>query len=449
MNLDLASADPALFENPWDPSTDLIHQCYNASAWENRVCTSLIVEEHEEALYHVANLFGDTQGLSALCALLDKVFLPLFVSRSPPDGDARTAAEGLYRIFEKKKEQADRLEDVFYEEVYPLEWARHGALERIAGTQKWVWKPLILACHSSMKTGGRSTPPICLSSIVMKTGSVQMSALVSIVRALLFTIMEEDLASQTSCWFESHRSYWKLWLDWSQAFYDEICHWQQTHDIKGVWNTPQGKLCRVLRPFSTLFPSLSLFLETQVIDKCGMIRIFLYHTFILISWLRIFSRILIRLRAPPMLQPALAKYTKATEAWIDRLSAAGITHLGYYHSIVWSDAFIEHRPLPPLLYLWKSMSNPRKLYQISAFFSTVVFQRSLLLELLESSYAHNELFFPMIREYKKINDELYKTLQTLDFTGIRAAPSPSTAPEVSPSPPPTASTILRPLPQFS
>jgi len=89
--------DCSVFENPWDPMTDLIHSCYNASQWEGRACTALIGENQEECIYHVINLFGDADGLASLCGILEKVFLPL-LSTKATDDQIKEAAIRLTQI---------------------------------------------------------------------------------------------------------------------------------------------------------------------------------------------------------------------------------------------------------------------------------------------------------------------------------------------------------------
>jgi len=318
----------ALYENPWDPVEDLLYRCYHAGAWENRICTALVVEDHEDVVFQVANLFGDAQGLSALCGILEKVFLPILVDRKHlSESLSEEAVEHLREMIDKRRSHLERLQDMFFQEIYPPAWAKDGVLERVMGTQKWLWKPLILMCHKNP----RRKPTASLSSVALLNGVFQVSVIVSVIRSLLSTMMEEDLSSQTMVWFESNKAYWKLWLDWAQAFYDDLGNWQQAYDKKGTWNSAQGKICRVLRPFSTFFPSLSLFVDDRVMDKAGMVRIWLYHTFLFQHWVKIFIRCLYREKFTSTandLQTALNIYSQFTEAWVDGLTAAGITNIG-------------------------------------------------------------------------------------------------------------------------
>jgi len=411
--------DASVFDNPWDPTADLIHACYNASQWEGMACSALIAENHEECVYHVINLFGDADGLAGLCGMLEKVFLPL-LSTTATDENVKNGATRLSQIISTKRIDIHRLKDLFYSDIYPSSWNQHGAIERSSGIQKWLWKPLILQCQTAQQRHSKHVHS-GLSSVAMMTNLFHVATVVSIMRSLLHTILEEDISSQTSRWFESQRPYWKLWIDWSQTFYDDLCKWQETFDKKGSWNTPQGKLCRILRPFSTYFPCLSFFFDSTTLDKCGMVRVFLYHTFTFLAWLQIFTRCIIRCqgassRGSVSLQSITERYTRFTEEWVSRLSSAGITNLGYYQSIAWADAFIEYRPLPPMLFLWKDMTDPRKRQQVCDFLASVVYQRSMLIDLLESTYSHNDVFSPLLKAYRDVNLNLYRELQTLDLT---------------------------------
>lgn len=417
-------SDEALsFENPWDPSKDLFYKCYNRDEWESRACVALVVVSQEDTLYQIVNFFGDVRGLYALCGIVEKVILPVVVSTSTTStGEGPTTPAGhLAEILAPKLSQMDRLEDMFYEDIYPDEWSHHGVLERAAGIQKWVWKPLLLACMKKSVSHGKGGNATSLSSAVVMNGYgfSQLSGLVSVIRSLLSTILEDDLSSQTLVWFESHASYWKLWLEWLQSFYDDLLQWQTLYDKRGVWNAPHGKLNRIIRPFSTFFPSVSLFFHEKTLDKSGVIRMLLYQTRILHRWIRILTRALSRVPSftsvSRTLKNSAVAHHEFIDVWIEHLTPAGITNLGYSQSLVWNDVFLEYNPLPPFMALWTNLQNPRKLAFLKNFISTSIYQQLLWLDLLETTYTHNELFRPMIREFRAATTVLYKDVQTLEF----------------------------------
>jgi hypothetical protein len=74
-----------IFENPWNPAGDLVWKCYNQNEWEGRLQT-MMGEEGEEEMYHVANFWGDVLALKELMGMMEKIMIPNILLRKSQNG---------------------------------------------------------------------------------------------------------------------------------------------------------------------------------------------------------------------------------------------------------------------------------------------------------------------------------------------------------------------------
>lgn len=448
--------DNTLFENPWDPSSDLIWKCYNQREWETRL-QSMVLDTTgsatgapgEDDLLNVANLWGDLQGYTDLVGIMKTIMIPNIQLRSKglnadittplvvtadqaPPSEMFQAVQALEKQLVTREEEGDKLRKLFYQEIYPESWRPRGTLERLNGTRKWEWAPLLIhsmlfsqekrITNGVLDKGYGSSMASSLSTLSMSTMVFNISMVVTVLRAMLTTMMEEDICMQTSAWFRETEAYWKMMNEWLQSQYDDLGSWQQKHDKKGAWNQPNGKLFRLLRPFSTLFPGLSLVSRArETMDKTGVIRIMFYQGSIFQEWLELWVQYLYREKLDVTageLHAVVMGLKEKTTTMLKNMSAMGISNIGYEQSILWSDYYIERRMLPPGLYMWRGGHGQWKaLQKIKNVFSILAYQRSLLLEFLDTTYPLNDVFRPHLKEYTKYHRIVYDTIQALEFRG--------------------------------
>jgi len=454
--------DNTLFENPWDPSSDLLGKCYNQREWETRLQSAALDvgggrssgDGHpgEDDVFSVANLWGDLQGYMDLLGILRTIMIPNILLRSKglnadmttplvvmtPDQAAPSemyhAVIALQKMVVEKEKEGEKLRRLFYQEIYPEAWRARGTLERMNGTRKWEWAPLLIhtmlfsqekrITSGVLDKGYGSSMAASLSTLSMSTMVFNISMVVTVLRAMLSTMMEDDICMQTSSWFRDTEAYWKIINEWLQGQYDDLGTWQQRHDKKGTWNQPNGKLFRLLRPFSTLFPGLSLISRARdTLDKTGAIRVLFYQGALFQEWLGLWIQYLYREKldvSARELEGVVDTMREKTTAMLENMSAMGITNIGYEQSILWSDHFIERRMLPPCVYMWRGGSGPtqhKALQKIKNVFSILAYQRSLLLEFIDTTYPLNDVFRPRLKEYSKHHRVLYDTIQALEFRG--------------------------------
>lgn len=437
-----------IFENPWNPAGDLVWKCYNQNEWEGRLQT-MMGEEGEEEMYNVANFWGDVLALKELMGMMEKIMIPNILLRKSsmnqqhitpivsPNGlspaDVYTGTEELKKILGGKEQEASKLQRMFFEEgIYPQQWRKRGVLERQNGTRKWKWQPLLLqsmmfnvetkktsiSFHSIEKNGYGSALSTALSAIGMTGMFFNISTILVVMRSLISTMIEDDLTMQTSKFFLENHTYWRLWVEWLQVIYDDLGFWQQTYDKKGVWNMPNGKLFRIMRPFTTLFPCMSQIIQARsTMDKTGVIRMLMYTTHLFIEWTERFVDYLFRERLTQTateFDHAVKGFKENTLVFLRHMSSMGITNVGYEQSILWNDVYIEEKRLPFHMYVWNGF-NFKKIQQLKNILSIIAYQRTLLFEFIESIYPLNDVFKPNFLEYGRMNLEFYEKIQEIDF----------------------------------
>lgn len=436
--------DLKIFENPWNPQHDLLWKCYRQSEWEsclNAFLGSSGVEMVDE-IFHVSNILGDTRGLSDLCGVMETSLIPSAYSRYVLSDTPKTVLESFHSdmkysghvpesirngveklslIFKNKVTDIGHLVDIFYETVYPEEWRERGFLDALHGVRKWDWNPFLLSCLTpAQTTHGKTAPhhsPITFSSITLATNTFQLSVVVSLIKLVVYTLIEDDTSSQTSAWFDQTKKYWIVYRQWLESFYDELSLWQQEYDKKGLWNTPQGKLCRVLRPCSTYFPCLSFLLTPKTPDKCVFLRVILYHTFVYTEYLVQWSRYLYREKIHTLANQVSScsqELEQHTNDFISGLSSCGITQMGYKESLIWHDKHIGRKPIPPCLHLWLRLT-PKRFQMLKNFFSLVGFQRQMILDIIQQSFTLNTVFESVFHRFVSVNLSVYQKLQELDL----------------------------------
>jgi len=454
--------DNTLFENPWDPSSDLLYRCYNQKEWEPRMQAMIMVipnasvamaatddAVNEDDVLHVANIWGDLQGFLDLIGVVEKIMIPNIQIRGKgmnknvttpiltPDQtgplDVVKGANVLAGHLKNKSEQAVRLRRLFYQEIYPNSWKKRGVLERMNGTRKWEWSPLLIQSvlfsnpssdkkisNGILDHGYGSSMASALSTLSMSTMYFNLSIVVTVIRSLLHTLMEDDICMQTSHWFRNNEAYWKMLNEWLQGRYEELGSWQQHHDKRGVWNQPNGKLFRILRPFSTLFPCLSLVsrANNNTMDKTGVLRMLMYQSALYGEWMNLFVDYLWREQldlTAKGLEAVVDHFRGKTRTLLENMSNLGITNIGYEQSILWSDLFLEKRMLPPSLFSWRGNGDLKALQRIKNVFSILAYQRTLLMDFIDDTYPLNDIFRPHFQTYSRLNKEIYTYLQEMEF----------------------------------
>jgi len=396
-------------DNPWEPSRDVFAACLS-NDW-----TVLVSRAVDPCGYHTMNILGDLSGVHDLTGLLVDVLLPAMLSKT----NGCESGQVLLMSLANKATELRRLVDIMFAEVIN-ELEDSGLISQATVCRKWDWWPFVSRCHD----GKNGDPVASLSSLAMTHNTAVVSPIVFVLRCLIHTIIEDDIQSRISPWFESHKAYWKLLTEWLEAFYEILGAWQQSHDKKGVWNQPHGKLFRAIRPFSTHVPCMSLVLmRNGTMDKSGILRIVLYHTIMFTRILRAWNRQLIGWGG---ISARADDLEASTDNFIRVLSSVGITRVGWLPSILWGDKHLPTVvPMPPALEgCGRPQNEAVRFGEMKNFAATVAYQRNLCLQMLMEAFAFTEIFKAPLDEFIRSNRSVYESIMTMEIPEPPPIPAP-------------------------